>query len=82
MTRPDGAFVARLAREPRRKDHAYAHLFGGPIVSAPAEAPLRDVESPDAAAEAPPRGGLAALEARVALLEQALADVKKQLGID
>ena len=83
MTRPDGPFVARLAREPRRKDHAYAHLFGGPIVSAPAEAPVRDVESPDAAAAAPPRGGgLAALEARVALLEQALADVKKQLGID
>jgi uncharacterized protein YceH (UPF0502 family) len=31
LTRSDGPFVARLSREPRRKDHAYAHLFGGPI---------------------------------------------------
>ena len=28
LTRQDGPFVARLPREPRRKDHAYAHLFG------------------------------------------------------
>src|SRR5215468_10863845 len=34
MSRTDGPFVARLPREPRRKDHAYAHLFGGPIESA------------------------------------------------
>jgi uncharacterized protein YceH (UPF0502 family) len=85
MARPDGPFVARLPREPRRKDHAYAHLFGGPIVSVPAETPAeapREAASSDPAAAAPSRGGLAALEARVAELEQALADVKRQLGID
>lgn len=79
MTRPDGPFVARLPREPRRKDHAYAHLFGGPIASAPAETVAREAPEP---AAAQPRSDLATLEARVTQLEQALADVKKQLGID
>jgi uncharacterized protein len=79
LTRTDGPFVARLPREPRRKDHAYAHLFGGPIASAPAEIVVR--EAPAADAPTRPRTDLAELEARVALLEQALADVKKQLGI-
>ena len=37
LGRPDGAFVARLPREPRRKDHCYAHVFGGPIESAAKE---------------------------------------------
>jgi hypothetical protein len=79
MQRTDGPFVARLPREPRRKDHAYAHLFGGPIESAPAEEPVRE-------AREPPReradDGLAALERRVADLERALADIKRSLGID
>lgn len=74
LTRADGPFVARLPREPRRKDHAYAHLFGGPIESVPAEPVER---------EAAPRDGdaFAALESRVAALEQSLADIKKALGI-
>jgi uncharacterized protein YceH (UPF0502 family) len=76
LTRSDGPFVARLPREPRRKDHAYAHLFGGPIESAPAEprlpeAPREHVDS-----------GFAALEQRVADLERDLADLKRALGID
>jgi uncharacterized protein YceH (UPF0502 family) len=77
LTRSDGPFVARLSREPRRKDHAYAHLFGGPIESAPAE--VRAVES----AEAPPSrpNALAALEGRVEKLEQELAALKRALGV-
>jgi uncharacterized protein len=77
LTRSDGPFVARLPREPRRKDHAYAHLFGGPIVSAPAEAPIREPTPPSARRD----DALAALEQRVADLEQQLADLKRELGV-
>jgi uncharacterized protein len=77
LTRSDGPFVARLPREPRRKDHAYAHLFGGPIVSAPAEAPMREPTPPSARRD----DALAALEQRVADLEQQLADLKRELGV-
>jgi uncharacterized protein YceH (UPF0502 family) len=74
MARADGPFVARLPREPRRKDHAYAHLFGGPIESAPAEPVLRDAPRPRA------DDALAALEQRVADLERQLAELKQALG--
>jgi uncharacterized protein YceH (UPF0502 family) len=74
MSRTDGPFVARLPREPRRKDHAYAHLFGGPIESAPAEPVLRDTPRPRA------DDALAALEQRVATLEHELGELKRQLG--
>ena len=76
LTRADGPFVARLPREPRRKDHAYAHLLGGPIESAPLES--RPAESTEAPAARP--SALAALEARVAKLEQDLAEIKDALG--
>jgi uncharacterized protein YceH (UPF0502 family) len=76
MTRADGPFVARLPREPRRKDHAYAHLFGGPIESVPlpsrADAPTAPSARPSA---------LADLETRVAALEQELAALKQTLGV-
>jgi uncharacterized protein YceH (UPF0502 family) len=76
MTRADGPFVARLPREPRRKDHAYAHLFSGPIESAPAEARAEAAEAP-----VPRPSALASLEARVANLEQELAALKRALGV-
>jgi uncharacterized protein YceH (UPF0502 family) len=77
LTRTDGPFVARLPREPRRKDHAYAHLFSGSIESAPL--------SVDAAAgaERPARQSpqLEALDARVQKLEAELAALKRALGV-
>jgi len=76
LTRADGPFVARLPREPRRKDHAYAHLFGGAIESAPKES----VAEASVAAPARP-SALAALEERVAKLEQELAALKQALGV-
>ena len=76
MTRADGPFVARLPREPRRKDHAYAHVFGDPIESAPLDS--RPAEAAEAPASRP--SALAALEARVAKLEQELAEIKQALG--
>jgi uncharacterized protein YceH (UPF0502 family) len=77
MTRSDGPFVARLPREPRRKDHAYAHLFGGAIQSTPKDSSVAEVRE---AAPARP-SGLAALEARVAKLEEELAALKQKLGV-
>jgi uncharacterized protein YceH (UPF0502 family) len=75
MSRSAGALVARLPREPRRKDHAYAQLFGGPVESAPKSVPADD--------DAPtrPAGGQATLEARVATLERELAALKQALGV-
>ncbi|HUQ50807.1 MAG TPA: DUF480 domain-containing protein [Gammaproteobacteria bacterium] len=77
LTRADGPFVARLPREPRRKDHAYTHLFGGPLESAPLSLPVEERgESP-----APRPSALASIEARVAKLEDELAALKKALGL-
>jgi uncharacterized protein YceH (UPF0502 family) len=77
LTRADGPFLARLPREPRRKDHAYAHLFGGAIESAPKES--RAEENGGVPAARP--SALAALEARVEKLEQELAALKQALGV-
>jgi len=78
LSRTDGPFIARLPREPRRKDHAYAHLFGGPV-----ESVAQDAEPP---AREPPRAGredaFAALERRVDELERGLATIKASLGIE
>jgi uncharacterized protein YceH (UPF0502 family) len=76
LTRSDGPFAARLPREPRRKDHAYAHLFGGPIESAP----LAVSTAESAASPAPRPNALAALEARVEKLEQELAALRQTQG--
>jgi uncharacterized protein YceH (UPF0502 family) len=77
LTRADGPFVARLPREPRRKDHAYAHLFGGPVESAPLSLPSSEGSEPPVARPS----ALAALEARVQQLEQELAALKQTLGV-
>ena len=53
-TREDGPFVARLPREPGRRDSRYAHLFCGPIEDVPYVAPTAPSS---AGAEAPASGG-------------------------
>jgi len=78
LTRADGPFVARLPREPRRKDHAYAHLFGGAIESAPKDSSRAEGNT---AAPAAQSSALGALEARVENLEQDLAALKRALGV-
>ncbi len=78
LARADGPLVARLPREPRRKDHAYVHLFGGPVESAP----LSIAAPTAAAAAAAPPSALAELENRVAKLEQELAALKQALGAE
>jgi uncharacterized protein YceH (UPF0502 family) len=76
--RSPSPLVARLPREPRRKDHAYAHLFSGPIESVPREEAQADREDPPATARP---SALGALETRVEALERELAALKQALGI-
>jgi len=78
-TRPDGPFVARLAREPGRRESRYMHLFSGeapPETADGAEPPLRS-----APAGTPALGErVAALEAAVAALREELEALKAGLG--
>ena len=81
MTRPDGPFVARLAREPGRRESRYVHLFGGaaPEVAVDGLA----IDGPAAAAEpamARPVERIAALEAAVAELRLELESLKSRLA--
>jgi uncharacterized protein YceH (UPF0502 family) len=77
-SREDGPFVIRLAREPGRRESRYAHLFSGEVVGAD------ESEALDASAglsETPRDGGgrIGQLEARVAALETAVAELKQLL---
>jgi uncharacterized protein YceH (UPF0502 family) len=70
-TRPDGPFVARLAREPGRRESRYMHLFSGeapPAAEESAEPALRSVSE-----------GVPALGERVAALEAAVAALRGEL---
>lgn len=78
MTRPEGPFVARLAREPGRRESRYAQLFTGPptqalagTVAEPAAAPLATAEEPGLVAR------VAALEAEVAELRREFMELKQ-----
>lgn len=68
--REDGPFVARLPREPGRRESRYAHLFGGEVASAP--------EADDA--PAPASGRLERLEQRIAALEAEVAELRERLA--
>jgi uncharacterized protein YceH (UPF0502 family) len=75
LTRSGGPLVARLPREPRRKDHTYAHLFGDPVESVAREVPVAE--------ESPPRhDALAQLAERVERLERDLAALRQSLGAE
>jgi uncharacterized protein YceH (UPF0502 family) len=77
LTRADGPYVARLPREPRRKDHAYVHLFGEAIESVPrSAAPVEQGDAP-----APRQTAFAELETRVAELERQVAELRQALGV-
>ena len=68
MTRPDGPFVAKLPREPGRRESRYMHLFCG---SAPPAA-----AGDDSVAASLPAPGAAALADRVAALEAEVAELR------
>jgi len=65
-----GAVVARLARVHGRRDHEYMHLFSGHIDSAPAQEP---------SVASPRRSTLAELEARLAVVEEEVAELRRRL---
>jgi uncharacterized protein YceH (UPF0502 family) len=72
-TRPDGPFVARLTREPGRRESRYMHLFSG------AAPPLVE-EEPRALRTGGPAGtGSGADDARIAALESAVAELRGEL---
>ena len=74
MTRPEGPFVAKLAREPGRRESRYAQLFTGPIDVAALEA-AQAAALPAAATT----GGAPTLSARVDALESEVAALREQL---
>ena len=79
LTRSDGPFVARLPREPRRRDHAYTHLFFGSIDSAPRTA---DVPAePHSPSRPRDEDAFAALVARVERLEDAVAALRAAAAV-
>ena len=80
MTRPEGPYVVRLAREPGRRESRYAQLFTGPPSMQPAPEPS---PVPSVIEGAPGSGTLAArvdaLEATVTELQRELAELKTRL---
>jgi hypothetical protein len=78
LERPEGPLVARLPREPRRKDHTYAHLLSGPIESA-----AKEESGPAFVTSRPARDDdrVATLEARIDTLERELERLKQALGV-
>ena len=81
MTRPDGPFVAKLPREPGRRESRYMHLFGGAAPEGAGDEAATD--GPVAVAEpvtARPAERIAALEAAVAELRLEVESLKSRLG--
>jgi uncharacterized protein YceH (UPF0502 family) len=74
-TRPDGPFIAKLAREPGRRESRYMHLFSGEAPPLVEDGPDSPLPSPSAGAQAIGER-LAALEAEVAALRQELEALK------
>jgi uncharacterized protein YceH (UPF0502 family) len=75
VTRPDGPFVTRLARQAGRRDSQYAHLFCGPVAEATSE--------PETAARVINDGDddrLTRLEKLVDQLVNEVSGLKKRLG--
>jgi uncharacterized protein YceH (UPF0502 family) len=71
MTRPDGPFVAKLPREPGRRESRYMHLFSG---DAP---PAAEVDHGEPGAL--PTAGGASLAERVVLLEAEVAGLRREI---
>jgi uncharacterized protein YceH (UPF0502 family) len=76
-TRPDGALVVRLAREPGRREARYAHLLAGepPAGVAPAHESAAPAAVPEASDTAE---RIAQLEAALERLEQRLTELERR----
>jgi hypothetical protein len=78
MTRPDGPFVAHLAREPGRRESRYMHLFSG--AAPPVEEEPRAQRSPAAPAGSLNEERITALEAAMAELRLEVESLKSRLN--
>ena len=74
LTRPEGPFVVRLAREPGRRESRYAQLFTGEPATA-VETGVAGMREATAATGADPT-----LPERVAALERAVAELRQALA--
>lgn len=82
MTRQDGPYVARLAREPGRRESRYAQLFTG-VVEAPLDTEDTAPASPRADSDTDAdETRLARLEKLVDQLVQEVSDLKHRLSRD
>jgi len=80
MTRPDGPFVAKLAREPGRRESRYMHLFSGEAPPYVEDDARPSHTLPGAAADVSAAGQrIAALEAAVAELRHEIALLKARI---
>ncbi len=71
MTRPDGPFVTRLARQPGARESRYAHLFCGPVAQ----------EAEPAGAEVAADPAAPPLAQRLARLEEALEHLRARVEV-
>jgi uncharacterized protein len=78
MTRPDGPFVAKLPREPGRRESRYMHLFSG---EAPPEEIAAGYEQRAGSGRAAPGDGpqSGAITERIARLEDAVAELREEV---
>ncbi|SUB72033.1 G20.3 [Pluralibacter gergoviae] len=74
-TREDGPFVARLPREPGKREQRYMHLFSGNVESLITAVEAIAPAAPDDLGER-----VAALEDEVAALKQRLESLLAHLG--
>jgi uncharacterized protein YceH (UPF0502 family) len=75
MERSDGPFVARLAREPGRREPRYMHLLSGAVPAAAAE----PVTASDAASALPSPDGAASYGARLEALEREVRTLRAEV---
>ena len=81
MTRPEGPFVARLAREPGRREARYAQLFTGDPGPAHSTDGAAESQAPAIVAGDSGLGArVAALESEVAELRRALAELQSRFA--
>jgi len=71
VSRPNGPLVVKLAKHPGSREHRWAHLLGGPVDVAAANAPSR----PESA-----NGGVSSLQAEVTALREEVAELRRLIG--
>lgn len=79
MTRSGGALVAKLPREPGKRESRYLHLFSGEQDEAAAEVPLSTRGSDHAPVPASPMHDVAALTERIDYLELEVEELKSRI---